>query len=78
MSNTLGHSWFKRNKLWVLPMVIGLISEVIPVPGLLAAALVFPTGIHSGYGTTYVVLALLINFVLFAGGSYLWLRQWNR
>jgi arginine exporter protein ArgO len=42
-----------------------LASDFLPVPGLLAAALVFPQGIHSDHSFAYLALALLINFALF-------------
>jgi hypothetical protein len=50
--------------------VIGIISEVMPIPGALAAALVFPEGIHSDHPIGYLVLALLTNLLLFTFLAY--------
>lgn len=36
---------------WVAALLIGAASEFFPVLGLLAAALVFPEGIHSEHAT---------------------------
>ena len=50
---------------WVAALFVGVASEFYPILGMLAAALVFPQGIHSGHGTAYLVLAMLLNFVIF-------------
>ena len=46
--------------------------------GMVAAALVFREGIHSDYGLAYIVLALAINFGVFAGVTYLFLNGFRR
>src|SRR5579862_7456387 len=50
---------------WVAALFIGTASEFFPIPGLLAAALVFPEGIHSDHSVAYLVLAMFLNFFLF-------------
>ena len=40
-------------------------SEFFPIVGLLAAALVFPQGVHSAHPIAYFVLAMSLNFALF-------------
>jgi hypothetical protein len=62
----------------MVAITVGLASEVMPVPGMLAAALVFPTGIHSDYAMIYLGLALCLNFALISGLCYLALRRWSR
>lgn len=52
----------------MIAIVIGLVSEVMPIPGALAAALVFPQDIRSDHSIGYLVLALLTN--LFVYGCY--------
>jgi hypothetical protein len=64
--------------VWVAALFVGAVSEFFPVPGLLAAALVFPTGIHSGHGTAYLVLALILNFALFFGATFWAMRFFLR
>jgi hypothetical protein len=49
----------------VAALFIGIASEFYPILGMLAAALVFPQGIHSGHGDAYLVLAMLLNFCIF-------------
>jgi hypothetical protein len=44
---------------------------VLLAPGMLAAAIVFPEGINSHWGKTYLVLAALMNAFLLA-----WLVLW--
>ena len=50
---------------WIASLFIATASEFFPIPGMLAAALVFPQGIHSGHATAYLVLAMLLNFAIF-------------
>lgn len=45
-------------------LLVGVASELMPVPGLLGAALVFPQGILGNHGISYLVLALCLNFAL--------------
>jgi len=54
----------------VVAFLVGLVSELMPIPGLLAAAIVFPQGIHSDHGIAYLVLAVCLNFALFFAASY--------
>jgi len=48
---------------------------VLLAPGMLAAAIVFPEGIHSNWGSAYLVLAALMNGFLLAW-PVLWLWRW--
>jgi len=50
---------------------VGLASDFIPVPGMLAAAVVFPQGIEGDHGIAWLVLSLFVNFALFFGLAYL-------
>ena len=57
-----------------LTMLVGAIASlprcsavgVLLAPGMLAAAIVFPEGINSHWGTTYLVLAALLDALLLA------------
>jgi hypothetical protein len=56
---------------WLAALFIGIASEFFPIVGMLAAALVFPQGIHSGHGDAYLALAMFLNFaVLFIATLY--------
>ena len=44
------------------------------LPGALLAALVFPEGIHSDSAVTYVVLAAVLDIVLYSTLSYVLIR----
>lgn len=55
----------KKAAPWVVASFVALASEFFPVPGLLAAALIFPQGIHSDHANAYLVLALSVNFAIF-------------
>jgi len=48
---------------------------VLLAPGMLAAAIVFPEGINSHWGKTYLVLAALLNAFLVAW-PVLWFWMW--
>lgn len=48
---------------------------VLLAPGMLAAAIVFPEGINSHWGKTYLVLAALMNAFLLAW-PVLWFWTW--
>lgn len=50
--------------------IVGLVSLVFPVPGMLGAALVFPQGIEGDHGTAWLVLSYCLNFALFSGLAY--------
>jgi hypothetical protein len=66
-----------------LTVLVGVISSlprwsavgVLLAPGMLAAAIVFPEGIHSDWGKTYLVLADLMNAFLLAWPA-LWFWTW--
>jgi hypothetical protein len=60
----------RLSKRIVLASVVGLVSEIMPVPGLLGAALVFPQGVEGDYPYTYLALAVALNFALFFVVSY--------
>lgn len=45
--------------------VISPVGAVL-LPGMLLAALVFPTGIHSGHATAYMVLTAVFDVFLFS------------
>lgn len=48
------------------PPTIGLMLWVLMFPGNFGAGILFPTGIHSGYGEAYLLLSLAINSVVYA------------
>ena len=48
------------------PPTVDIALWVLMLPGLSAAAILFPTGEHSDYGETYLWLSLLINSVVYA------------
>jgi small neutral amino acid transporter SnatA (MarC family) len=48
---------------------------VLLAPGMLAAAIVFPDGINSNWGKTYLVLAALMNAFVLAW-PVLWFSTW--
>ncbi len=50
--------------------VVGLVSLVLPVLGMLGAALVFPQGIEGDHGIAWLVLSYCLNFALFFGVAY--------
>jgi hypothetical protein len=63
----------------IVASIVALASDFLPVPGLLAAALVFPQGIHSDHGFAYLALALVINFAIFFIPTFVlfrFIRQW--
>ena len=51
-------------------MIVGLVSLVFPVPGMLAAALVFSQGIEGDHGIAWLVLSYCLNFALFFGVTH--------
>ena len=53
-----------------LLIAIGIVSDVWPIPGAVLAALVYREGIHSSAPTAYLVLAYVLNFLIFAGVAY--------
>jgi hypothetical protein len=54
----------------IIATVVGLVSEFIPIPGMLAAALVFPEGIEGDHGGLYLALAVALNFAFFYTAAY--------
>ena len=65
----------KEKTLWKVSgfaaaLFVAIASEFFPVVGLLAAALVFPEGIHSDHATAYLVLAMSLNFAIFFMATY--------
>ena len=56
---------------WLAAIFIGAASEFYPIVGMFAAALVFPEGIHSGHGTAYLVLAIVLNFAIISAATFL-------
>jgi hypothetical protein len=67
----------------ILTMLVGAVASVprwsavgvLLAPGMLAAAIVFPQGINSDWGKTYLVLAALMNAFLLAW-PVLWFWTW--
>ena len=67
----------------ILTILVGAVASVprwsavgvLLAPGMLAAAIVFPEGINSGWGKTYLVLAALMNAFLLAW-PVLWFWTW--
>ena len=60
----------KQTLRWTVAAVVGLASDVIPIPGLLGAALVFPQGVEGDHGYAYLLLSVCLNFALFFGLAY--------
>jgi hypothetical protein len=58
----------RRNLL--IAIGVGLVSDLWPIPGAILAAVVFREGIHSSAPTAYLVLAYVLNFVVFACVAY--------
>jgi hypothetical protein len=54
----------------IIASVVGLVSEFLPIPGLLGAALVFPEGIEGDHGGLYLALAVALNFAFFYTATY--------
>ena len=62
----------------IAALIVGA-SSVTPVgvvllPGMLLAALVFPTGINSDYGYTHIILAALSDIFIVSLPMYFYLR----
>lgn len=58
----------RRNLL--IAIAVGLLSDLWPIPGAILAAVVFREGIHSSAPTAYLMLAYVLNFVVFAAVTY--------
>jgi hypothetical protein len=54
----------------IIAALVGLVSEMMPIPGLIAAAVVFREGVHSDHAIAYLVLALVINLLFVAAVAY--------
>ena len=63
---------------WVAALFIGIASEFFPIVGMLAAALVFPQGIHSGHANAYLALAMSLNFAVFFTATFYTFRFFIR
>lgn len=61
----------RSRKLLLISVIVGVVSDLWPIPGALLAAVVFREGIHSSRPLTYIVLAVILNFLLFGGLTYL-------
>jgi len=63
-----------RNWKLVLSTLVGIVLPWIPVgfwlPGMLGAAILFPTGIHSDHPDSYLIFAQIINFFFYSGVTY--------
>jgi hypothetical protein len=59
-----------RRRRIIIATVVGLVSEFMPIPGMLAAALVFPEGIEGDHGGLYLALAVALNFAFFYTATY--------
>jgi len=55
---------------WTIATVAGLVSDFVPIPGMLGAALVFPQGAEGDHATAWLALALCLNFTPFFGLAY--------
>jgi C4-dicarboxylate transporter len=55
---------------WLAALFIGMASEFFPIVGMLAAALVFPQGIHSAHAVAYLALAMSLNFAIFFTATF--------
>ena len=69
----------RRNRNWklVLSAFLGIALTWIPglwIPGMFVAAILFPEGIHSDHPYLFFVLAILIDFLLYAGVTYCFLK----
>ena len=60
----------RQTKRIIVASVVGLVSDFIPIPGLLGAALIFPQGIEGDHGYMYLALAVTLNFGLFFAMTY--------
>ena len=83
-----------RNSLYIRALALGTIAVILiaglssvpgisPIgavllPGMLLAALVFPTGIHSDHATAYMVLVAVWDIVLFSVATYFCLRRLDK
>ncbi len=61
-----------------LATIVGLVSLVLPIPGMLGASLVFRQGIVGDHGIAWLVLSYCLNFALFFGIAYVILGFFSR
>jgi hypothetical protein len=54
----------------MVAVAVGLLSDFMPIFGMLGAALVFPQGAEGDHGFAYLALALVLNFVLLFAATY--------
>ena len=54
----------------IVSVIVGLLSEILPLAGLLFGAIFFNEGIHSNSATTYLYLAYISNFFIVGGLTY--------
>jgi hypothetical protein len=66
-----------RSRSLLIALVVGLVSDVWPIPGALLAAIVFREGIHSSQPTAYLVLTYILNFLLFATITFAVAAKWR-
>ncbi len=55
---------------WIAALFVATATEFFPIVGMLAAALVFPQGIHSDHATAYLVFAMVLNFAIFFSATF--------
>jgi hypothetical protein len=60
----------RQKKRIIIASVVGLVSEFMPIPGLLSAALIFPQGGEGDHGYMYLALADTLNFGLLFAITY--------
>lgn len=69
----------KQQKFRILiALLVALVSEIRPVPGLLGAALVFPQGAESDHALAYLALAILLNFAIVFASTYFIFGLFNK
>lgn len=62
----------RKRFLWRLlaAVLIGGVSEIFPVLGLIPAAVFFPEGVHSSNPDLFIILVFLFNFLIVASIAY--------
>ena len=48
----------------IIACLVGAVSDILPLPGMLAASVLFPEGIHSSHPNAFIALTLFANFVV--------------
>ena len=54
-----------RKRALVMSVMIGLLSDLYPIPGFFFAALFFQGGVHTDQPVEYIVTAFAFNFLVF-------------